>query len=106
MFNFHSSAFTADLVGLCADGLAANRVGVQDILAVYSDTITDPAYSGAFLGAAKDLGAHAFQITEPAIGNRSKSRVENRAFLNPAVLNALKSATIVVDISSSGLLYA
>ena len=34
---------------------------------IYADTLSNPQYPAAFLAAAKDLGAEAFQLIQPAI---------------------------------------
>jgi 2,5-dihydroxypyridine 5,6-dioxygenase len=106
MFEFHSPAFAADLVATCKVGLQQSRLHSSEVMVIYADTLTDPAYAAAFWAAAKELGADVFQVTTAAMPINRKSRVENRATVGEAMLAALKDADMVLDISNGGLLYS
>ncbi len=57
----------ADLVSLFREGLRRSKVTEGEGVVVYADTLSNPQYPAAFLAAAKDLGANACQIIQPAI---------------------------------------
>ena len=59
---------------LFREGLRASKVKAGEAAIIYADTLTNPQYPAAFLAAAKDLGAQAFQIIQPAVPHDQKKR--------------------------------
>ena len=49
--------FAPSLLPLFREGLRASKVSAGEAIIIYADTLTNPQYPAAFLGAAKDLGA-------------------------------------------------
>ncbi|MBI3707412.1 MAG: leucyl aminopeptidase [Proteobacteria bacterium] len=95
----------ADLVGLFREGLRASRVKAGESVVVYADTLSNPQYPAAFLAAAKDLGADAFQIIQPAIPH-DLSKGIGRAAPTPVIVETMKRADFVVDVTTGGMLYS
>ncbi len=95
----------ADLVGLFREGLRLSRVRAGETAIIYADTLTHPQYLAAFLAAAKDLGADAFQIVQPAIPS-DLTRPVGRAKPSAAISEAMQRADFVVDITTGGMLYS
>ena len=86
-------------------GLRASKVSADEAVIIYADTLTNPQYPAAFLGAAKDLGAHAFQIIQPAVP-RDLKKPMGRAKPTALIGEAMKQADFVLDISTGGMLYS
>src|SRR5688572_2801009 len=103
-FPYGSNA-AADLVPLFREGLKASRLSDGEKAIVYADTASNPAYAAAFLAAARDLGADAFQIVQPLMP-RQLSQGIGRARPTPLIIKAMKGADFVVDISTGGMLYS
>ena len=61
----------ADLVSLFREGLRRSKVTEGEGVVVYADTLSNPQYPAAFLAAAKDLGAKACLIIQPAVSKLS-----------------------------------
>jgi 2,5-dihydroxypyridine 5,6-dioxygenase len=95
----------ADLVSLFREGLRRSKVKDGEGVVVYADTLSNPQYPAAFLAAAKDLGAEACQIIQPAIP-RELARGIGRASPTPVIVEAMKKADFVVDVSTGGMLYS
>ena len=95
----------ADLVPLFREGLRLSNVSSGEAVIIYADTLTNPQYPAAFLAAAKDLGAQACQIIQPAVPHDLK-RPMGRATPTPLILAAMKQADFVLDISTGGMLYS
>jgi 2,5-dihydroxypyridine 5,6-dioxygenase len=96
----------ADLVSLFREGLRASRVGAGETVVVYCDTLANPHYPAAFLAAAKDLGADAFQVVQPAIPADPTRGGGGRAAPTPVIVETMKRADVVVDVSTGGMLYS
>lgn len=106
MIRFPTTAnAAADLVGLFREGLKQSRLQAGETAIIYCDTLTNPNYPAAFLAAAKDLGAVAFQIVQPAIPAET-GQGPGRAKPSPLIGEAMKSADLVVDVSIGGMLYS
>jgi 2,5-dihydroxypyridine 5,6-dioxygenase len=99
------SGVAADFMPLCREGLRRSRVEAGESVVIYADTLTNPQYLGAFLAAAKDLGAEAFQIVQPAIPHDLSKRI-GRAIPGKLIVETMKGADFVLDISSGGMLYS
>ncbi|MFZ1087649.1 MAG: hypothetical protein WAN75_00020, partial [Xanthobacteraceae bacterium] len=95
----------ADLVSLFREGLRRSKVTEDEGVVVYADTLSNPQYPAAFLAAAKDLGANACQIIQPAIPH-DLERGSGRAVPSPVIIEAMKKADFVVDVSTGGMLYS
>jgi 2,5-dihydroxypyridine 5,6-dioxygenase len=95
----------ADLLPLFREGLRASKVTAGEAVIIYADTLTNPQYPAAALGAAKDLGAHAFQIIQPAVPHDLK-RPMGRATPTALIIEAMKGADFVLDVSTGGMLYS
>ena len=106
MLRFPSSPnVSADLVGLFREGLRLSRLAAGESAIIYADTLSNAHYPAAFLAAAKDLGAEAFQIIQPAIPHEL-SRGAGRAKPTALVSKAMQSADLVVDVTTGGMLYS
>jgi 2,5-dihydroxypyridine 5,6-dioxygenase len=96
---------SADLVHLFRQGLAGSKVREGESVIVYADTFTAPQYSAAFLAAARDLGAEAFQMVQPLIPF-DLARGVGRARPTSLMIEAMKGADFVVDVTTGGMLYS
>jgi 2,5-dihydroxypyridine 5,6-dioxygenase len=106
MLRFPSSPnASADLVSLFREGLRTSRVAAGERVIVYADTATLPAYPAAFLAAARDIGAEAFQIIQPMMPH-DLSKGIGRAKPSSLIIEAMKGADFVVDVSTGGMLYS
>lgn len=95
----------ADLVPLFREGLRRSQVKEGETAIIYADTLTNPQYPAAFLAAAKDLGAEAFQIIQPAVPH-VLSKGMGRAMPTRLMVEAMKGADFVLDITTGGMLYS
>jgi len=106
MLRFPSSPnVAADLVALFRDGLQRSRVTKGEAVVVYADTFTLPAYPAAFLAAARDCGAEAVQIIQPLMPHDLGQTI-GRAKPTRLIIEAMKQADFVVDVSTGGMLYS
>ena len=96
---------SADLVHLFRHGLAGSRLSAGELVIIYADTFTTPQYPAAFLAAARDLGADAFQIVQPMIPF-DLARGIGRARPTPLMIEAMKGADLVIDLTTGGMLYS
>lgn len=96
---------SADLVGLFREGLKLSRLSPGESAVIYADTLSNPHYPAGFLAAAKDLGAEAFQIIQPAIPH-DLSRGPGRAKPTALMSKAMQGADLVVDVTTGGMLYS
>jgi 2,5-dihydroxypyridine 5,6-dioxygenase len=96
---------SADLVGLFREGLRLSRLAAGETAVIYADTLSNPQYPAAFLAAAKDLGAEAFQLVQPAIPH-DLSRGIGRAKPTPLMSRVMQQADFVVDVTVGGMLYS
>jgi 2,5-dihydroxypyridine 5,6-dioxygenase len=95
----------AELVPLFREGLKTSKVAPGEIVVVYADTFTLPAYSAAFLAAARDCGADALQVTQPLLPPQLDQPI-GRAKPTPLIIDMMKKADFVVDVSNGGMLYS
>jgi 2,5-dihydroxypyridine 5,6-dioxygenase len=96
---------SADLVGLFREGLRLSRLTAGESAIVYADTFSNPQYPAAFLAAAKDLGAEAFQIIQPVIPH-DLSKGVGRAKPTALMSRVMQEANFVVDVTTGGMLYS
>jgi 2,5-dihydroxypyridine 5,6-dioxygenase len=96
---------SADLVHLFRQGLAGSRLRAGESAVIYADTFTNPQYPAAFLAAARDVGAEAFQIVQPMIPF-DLARGIGRARPTPLMIETMKGADLVVDVTTGGMLYS
>lgn len=101
----YSPNVAAELVPLFRDGLKTSKVRAGEKVIVYADTFSLPTYSAAFLAAARDCGAEAFQIVQPLFP-ADLSQTIGRAKPTPLIIEAMKAADFVVDVSTGGMLYS
>ena len=95
----------ADLVPLFREGLRrSQREGGRNRHHLRRH-LDQSAYPAAFLAAAKDLGAEAFQIIQPAVPH-VLSKGMGRAMPTPLMVEAMKGADFVLDITTGGMLYS
>src|SRR5690606_10128396 len=96
---------TADIIPIFREGLKRSRVRAGEKVVVYADSFTNPVYAPAFVAAARDLGAEAFAITQPLI-NADATNTIGRANPQPLIIEVMKQADFVVDVSTGGMLYS
>jgi 2,5-dihydroxypyridine 5,6-dioxygenase len=92
-------------VPLFREGLRRSQVKEGETAIIYADTLSNPQYPAAFLAAAKDLGAEAFQIIQPAVPH-VLSKGMGRAMPTRLMVEAMKGADFVLDITTGGMLYS
>lgn len=95
----------ADVIPIFREGLKQSKVVAGEKVVVYADSFTNPIYSAAFMAAARDLGASTFIITQPLI-NADASNSLGRANPQPLMIEVMKMADFVVDVSTGGMLYS
>lgn len=95
----------AELVPLFRDGLVTSKVSPGETVLVYGDTFTLPSYPAAFLAAARDCGADALHIVQPLLPPDFAQPI-GRAKPTPLIIEAMKKADFVVDVSNGGMLYS
>ena len=106
MLRYPNNAYAAaELVPLFRDGLRTCKLTAGEKALVYSDTFTLPAYPAAFLAAARECGAEAFQIVQPLIPQDFSQQI-GRAKPSPLIIETMKAADFVVDVSNGGMLYS
>jgi 2,5-dihydroxypyridine 5,6-dioxygenase len=88
-----SYASATELCGLFRQVLEACSVEDEQTVLVYCDSQSPPHYATAFVTAAQDLGANAFQVTVPS----NQAPVETGV-----ILDAFKGSDLVVDLASYG----
>ncbi|MEZ5805142.1 MAG: hypothetical protein R3E51_17185 [Rhizobiaceae bacterium] len=96
---------TADIIPIFREGLRQSRVAPGEKVVIYADSFTNPVYAPAFMAAARDLGAQAFAMTQPLI-NADASNSIGRANPQPLMIEVMKQADFVVDVSTGGMLYS
>ena len=95
----------ADIIPIFREGLKQSRVAAGEKVVVYADSFTNPVYSAAFMAAARDLGADAFVMLQPLI-NADASNSLGRASPQRLMIEVMKMADFVVDVSTGGMLYS
>jgi 2,5-dihydroxypyridine 5,6-dioxygenase len=107
MLRHHASAGAAgDLARLFAEGLTACGLKPGESLLVYTDTLANPAYGAGFMLAGRALGAEAAQITQSLFAGLEGPPTVGRATPTAMIVAAMKAADLVVDVSTSGMLYS
>lgn len=99
----HDSA--TDIVPIFREGLKQSRVAPGEKVVVYADSFTNPIYAPAFVAAARDLGAEAFSMVQPLI-NADASNSLGRANPQRLMIEVMRMADLVVDVSTGGMLYS
>lgn len=100
-----SHGATADIIPIFREGLKQSRVRAGEKVVVYADSFTNPVYAPAFMAAARDLGAEAFIVVQPLINADATVRI-GRASPQPLIIEVMKQADFVVDVSTGGMLYS
>jgi 2,5-dihydroxypyridine 5,6-dioxygenase len=95
----------ADLVPLFRGGLESSNLKQGETAIIYADTFTSPVYPAAFLAAARDLCGDAFQIIQPIVPQDLAQGV-GRAKPSPLMIETMKRADLVVDVTTGGMLYS
>ncbi len=96
---------TADIIPIFREGLKQSKVAAGETVVIYADSFTNPVYASAFMAAARDLGAEAFIMTQPLI-NADASNTLGRANPQRLMIEVMKQADFVVDVSTGGMLYS
>lgn len=96
---------TADIIPIFREGLKQSNVSAGEKVVIYADSFTNPVYSSAFMAAARDLGAQAFVMTQPLIDAGATVSI-GRANPQPLMIEVMKQADFVVDVSTGGMLYS
>lgn len=94
-----------DVIPIFREGLRQSNVAAGEAVVVYTDSFTNPVYPAAFMAAARDLGANAFVMTQPLV-NKDASNTIGRASPQPLMIEVMKQADFVVDVSTGGMLYS
>ena len=100
-------AIDPEMLSLFRAELELCKVRSGEVLAVLTESGAHPAYAEAFLRAAQELGASAFQVNVPSpMSGRTDDGARSGTALgsNRAAIEALKSADIVIDLL--GLLWS
>lgn len=95
-----ASDFGGDLFGMVLSELRLCKVARQETAVIFTDTRTNPNYASAFLAAAKELAGSVFELKMPFLPDNNGRDTD----LEP-VLNIIKSAHFVVDLSTGGVLF-
>lgn len=88
----HSSS--TELVPMFRDVLRMCRLKPGEVLLLHTDTVSNPHYPAACLGAGLDLGARVYQITVPS----QSLEIEEEA----TIVRAWQEADMVIDLVSVG----
>lgn len=99
----HDSA--TDIIPIFREGLKRSNVTAGEKVVVYADSFTNPVYAPAIAAAARDLGAEAFTMVQPLI-NADASNAIGRANPQRLMVEVMKQADFVVDVSTGGMLYS
>jgi len=99
----HDSA--ADIIPIFREGLKQSNVRAGEKVVVYADSFSNPVYAPAFVAAARDLGAEAFSFVQPLINADASNRL-GRANPQPLMIELMKLADFVVDVTTGGMLYS
>ena len=96
---------SADLVHLVRQGLAGSRLRRGESAIIYADTFTNPQYPAAFLAAAREIEGD--QRLHDLKRLRAKvARGIGRARPTSLMIEAMKGADLVVDVTTAGMLYS
>ena len=89
-----------DLVGLALAELRLCKVERSETVVLFTDTRTNPNYVSAFLAAGKELAGTIFEVKIPYLPGGNGKATD----LTP-VIQILKSADFIVDLSTGATLY-
>jgi len=95
-----TSEIGGDLVGMVLAELRLCKVSRNESVVLFSDTRTNPNYVSAFLAAGKELAKSIFEVKVPFLPEGEGKSID----LAP-VIQILKSADFVVDLSTGSVLY-
>ena len=95
-----SSEIGGDLVGMALAELRLCKVEASETVVLFADSRTNPNYVAAFLAAGKELASSIFEVKIPFLPSGDGKYVN----LAP-VLNILRGADFVVDLSTGSTLY-
>jgi 2,5-dihydroxypyridine 5,6-dioxygenase len=89
-----------DLIGMVLAELRLCKVNRNETVVLFADTRTNPNYVSAFLAAGKELAGSVFEVKVPFLPEGDGKSTD----LAP-VIKILKSADLVVDLSTGSTLY-
>jgi 2,5-dihydroxypyridine 5,6-dioxygenase len=95
-----SADLGGDLVGMALAELRLCKVNRKETAVLFTDTRTNPNYVSAFLAAGKELAASIFAVKVPFLPHGEGKSID----LAP-VIQILKAADFVVDLSTGSILY-
>jgi 2,5-dihydroxypyridine 5,6-dioxygenase len=95
-----TSEIGGDLVGMALAELRLCKVNRKESVVLFTDTRTNPNYVSAFFAAGKELAASIFEVKVPFLPAAESSTND----LTP-IIRILKSADLVVDLSTGSVLY-
>lgn len=95
-----TGAIAGDLYGMVLRELSLCKATSGETVVVFTDTRTNTNYAAAFLAAAKDVAASAFEIKIPLLPGTAGGDTD----VAP-VVEILKTADLVVDLTTGGVLY-
>jgi 2,5-dihydroxypyridine 5,6-dioxygenase len=95
-----SGEIGGDLVGMVLAELRLCKVSRKESIVLFSDTRTNPNYVSAFLAAGKELAKSIFEVKVPFLPEGEGKSID----LAP-VIQILKDADLVVDLSTGSILY-
>ncbi len=102
--------YTAELVGLFQKGLQACNLKPNEKVCIFTDTATNPHYSGAFMGAAKALGAFVYEVKVPSIpevrgAGLGEIPLEKVEIPPDGPMAAMRAANLVINLATVRWLY-
>jgi len=95
-----TGAIAGDLYGMVLRELTLCQATSHETVVVFTDTRTNTNYAAAFLAAAKEVAASAFEIKIPLLPGTEGNDTD----VAP-VVEILKTAHLVVDVTTGGVLY-
>ena len=95
-----TGAIAGDLYGMVLRELTLCKATSEETVVIFTDTRTNTNYAAAFLAAAKEVAASAFEIKIPLLPGTAGGETN----VAP-VVEILKTAQLVVDLTTGGVLY-
>ena len=95
-----TGAIAGDLYGMVLRELTLCKTTSEETVVIFTDTRTNTNYAAAFLAAAKEVAATAFEIKIPLLPRTAGGDTD----VAP-VVEILKTAQLVVDLTTAGVLY-
>ena len=95
-----TGAIAGDLYGMVLRELTLCKATSEETVVIFTDTRTNTNYAAAFLAAAKEVAASAFEIKIPLLPGTEGGDTD----VTP-VVEILKTAQLVVDLTTGGVLY-